>query len=352
MERGMSMRKNSTGVLAFVAVMALVFSGFPIAWCAPQAPLFRAFVLYSVAPDHVAMSARARALITQMGTDNNFIADFTSDSNLVNDTNLAKYQVIIQLHYAPGMLNVSQRAAFEKFIGEGKGWVGVHGAGLIAPMFLGSKVGYWQWFETFFGGIEYVNHPAYQQGTVIVEDRTHPATKNLPAKFTMWDEWYEFNKSPRPNVHVLGRADESTYTPVTPAADHPLIWTNENVPGRVIYIGVGHDSSACGNPNWVTLFHDAVMWAGTIPTSAQSNFPARAKSQLTMRRNNRMVFLGLTNDAMVNGVLTDEAGRVAATSVARNRECRFDCSRLSGGVYMARVRGTKNVYAQKIVIGK
>jgi hypothetical protein len=139
---------------------------------------------------------------------------------------------------------------------------------------------------------------------------------------------------------------------VTPSADHPLIWTNENVPGRVIYIGVGHDSSACGNPTWVTLFHDAVMWAGTLPTAIKSNAPAPAKSAVTMRRNNRFIFLGLKNESLESSVLTDATGRVAAASIAKNRECCFDCSRLSCGVYVVRAQGAKNVYSQNIVIGR
>jgi type 1 glutamine amidotransferase len=348
----MSSMIDSKGAIFFSGAAVWIFLCMQSVWSAPQAPLFRAIVLYSTAVDHVVMSTRAKALITQMGKDNNFSADFTSDTSSINEANLAKYQLFIELHFAPGLLNLQQRAAFQKFIGEGKGWVGIHGAGLIAPMFLGAGVGYWQWFETFFGGVEYVNHPAYQMGTLIVEDRTHPATKNLPAKFQMRDEWYEFNKSPRPSVRVLGKADESTYTQVKPSTDHPLVWTNENTPGRMIYIGVGHDSSACGNPNWVTLFHDAVMWAGTRPTAIRSNASVKEKLSLTVRLNNRLVFLGSTDGPFVNGVLVDVSGRVVAASVEKNHETCFDCSTLPVGMYVVLARGAKNDYSQKVVIGR
>ena len=39
---------------------------------------------------------------------------------------------------------------------------------------------YWQWFEDFLGGIIYSPHPAYQKGTLVIEDRDHPITKGLP----------------------------------------------------------------------------------------------------------------------------------------------------------------------------
>ena len=29
------------------------------------------------------------------------------------------------------------------------------------------------------------------------------------------DEWYTYDKSPRPNVHVLANVDESSYTPAS-----------------------------------------------------------------------------------------------------------------------------------------
>ena len=51
--------------------------------------------------------------------------------------------------------------------------------------------------EDFLGGVIYSPHPKYQQGTLVIEDRTHPITKGLPAKMVLSDEWYEFNESPQ-----------------------------------------------------------------------------------------------------------------------------------------------------------
>jgi type 1 glutamine amidotransferase len=84
--------------------------------------------------------------------------------------------------------------------------------------------------------------------------------RNLPERFEVADEWYEFNKSPRSNVHVLATADESTYKQNKPMGDHPIIWTNEHY-HRVVYIGIGHDASLCTDPNYVMLVKNAILWA-------------------------------------------------------------------------------------------
>jgi len=222
---------------------------------------FKVFTICSTAKDHLVMIAAARPFLEKMASDNNFDIDITTDTSLVNDNNLKKYQVFLQLHEAPFDMSYAQQNAIRHFIEQGKGWVGIHAAGLTGTQFHPNDV-YWQWFEDYFGGVTYSPHPKFQKGTVIMEDRTHPATRNMPERFEISDEWYEFNKSPRPNVHVLGVADESSYHQNIVMGDHPIIWTNPKY-RRMIYIGVGHDSSVCSNPAWAILVRDAILWAGS-----------------------------------------------------------------------------------------
>ena len=224
-------------------------------------PAFRAMVILSRAADHMKMMTRARPFLERMAQENNFVVDITDDTSQLNDANLARYQVVIQLQQAPFDMSQGQQDALQRFILQGKGWVGIHAAGLTGRDFVSPSKRYWEWFEDLMGGVIYSPHPAFQKGTVVVEDRKHPATKNLPAKFEVSDEWYEFDKSPRPNVHVLATADESTYKQNKPMGDHPIIWTNLKF-RRMIYIGIGHDASLCQDDNFFKLVRDAVIWAG------------------------------------------------------------------------------------------
>ncbi len=223
-------------------------------------PAFRVLAITSKAKHHLDMIASARPFLEKMAAENNFMVDMTDDTSQMNDANLARYQVFIQLQEAPFDMSGSQQAALQKFIEQGKGWVGIHAAGLTGKSFVGAGKTYWQWFEDFMGGISYSPHPAFQKGTVIVEDRSHPITRGLPEKFEVSDEWYEFDKTPRPHVHVLARADESTYHQNKPMGDHPIIWTNPHY-HRMIYIGIGHDSSLFVDPHYQLLLRNAIVWA-------------------------------------------------------------------------------------------
>ena len=228
-----------------------------------QPERFKVLVLCSKAKDHTKMIAAGRPYLEKMADDNHFSIYITDDTSKINDNNLAQYQVVVQLHLAPFDMSYSQQEALQKFILQGKAWVGIHAAGLTGTGFLAPETKYWQWFEDFIGGVTYSPHPVFQNGTVVVEDRRHPAMRNLPEKFEIGDEWYEFNKSPRDNVRVLATADESSYKQNKPMGDHPIIWTNEKFE-RMIYIGIGHDASAWENQYFNILLRDAILWAASV----------------------------------------------------------------------------------------
>ncbi|HEY4289093.1 MAG TPA: ThuA domain-containing protein [Puia sp.] len=227
----------------------------------PPKPSFRVLVVASRAKDHLKMIAAARPFFETMAAANHFDLDFSDDTSLINPVNLSRYQVFVMLHLAPFDMSASQQAALQHFVEEGKGWVGIHAAGLTGKQFRGAGSPYWQWFEDFMGGIIYSPHPAFQKATLIVEDRKHPATLHLPARMEVPDEWYEFDKSPRDKVRVLASVDESSYHQNKPMGDHPIIWTNQRY-RRMIYIGIGHDPVLLADSNYATLLRDAILWAG------------------------------------------------------------------------------------------
>lgn len=225
-------------------------------------PAFKVLAIASADPDHDPMIIKSKAFLEKIAAENNFEVVVSRDASLINDANLAQYQVFVQLHLAPFDMTQLQQEALQKFIISGKGWVGVHAAGLTGTQFKGPDAPYWMWFEHLMGDIIYSPHPAKQTGTILVEDRKHPITKDLPASFSFYDEWYEFNRSPRDKVHVLATADESSYKPAIPMGDHPMIWVNENF-RRAVYIGIGHDTTACTDANFKILMRNSILWAAS-----------------------------------------------------------------------------------------
>lgn len=223
---------------------------------------FRAIIVASEAGDHRPMSARAESFFAEMAARHGFAAEFSYGPDAVSEANLQRCDVLVMCHLAPFELSGEQQAAQQAYIERGGGWVGLHAAGLAGREFLAPGTAYWQWYEEFLGGVTYSPHPRYQVGTLRIEDRTHPATCNLPGEFEMACEWYEFNGNPRPGARVLAVADETTYKQNRSMGDHPMIWVNERY-RRAIYIGLGHDPSAFESAPYCTLLRDSVLWAAS-----------------------------------------------------------------------------------------
>jgi type 1 glutamine amidotransferase len=114
------------------------------------------------------------------------------------------------------------------------------------------------------GGIMFKDYlPGGTSAKLTVEDKDHPVMKGLPATFTTKDEWYLYDKSPRPNVRVLASIDEATYDPPKDKkmGDHPVIWTNEHIKARNVYIAMGHFPELFNDEAYTTLVRNAIFWA-------------------------------------------------------------------------------------------
>lgn len=245
----------------------------------------KVLVVASSDHDHSPMITAAKQFFEGLASANHFEVDFTRDAKMITENNLSNYQVFIQLHLAPFDMTQQQQFAVQQYISRGRGWIGIHAAGLTGKAFIDPKTPYWQWFEKVMGDVVYSPHPAIQNGNVVVEDPNHPVTKNLPASFTIRDEWYEFNKSPRPNVHILATADETSYKPAKPMGDHPIIWTNPQY-DRVLYIGIGHDVTICKDPNFAILMKNAIYWAASkVENKEQLALDQSLNQELTILTN-------------------------------------------------------------------
>ena len=224
---------------------------------------FHALVLAERGDQHEAFVVAALEWLKATAQKDNFAIDVFENPDRFNKAFLAKYQVFIQLNYPPYRWNDEAKAAFQDYVEQGRGgWVGFHHATL-----LGEFDGYpmWPWFSDFMGGIRFKNYIAKRvSGTVIVEDAAHPSLSGVPSTFVVeQEEWYTYDKDPRPNVHVLARVDESSYQPSSDIkmGDHPVVWTNEKMKARNIYILMGHHPSLLKNEAYTALVHNAILWA-------------------------------------------------------------------------------------------
>lgn len=184
------------------------------------------------------------------------------NADKITDEFLKDYGLVIQLDFPPYTWPEAAQEAFEDYIDNGKGsWIGFHHATL-----LGEFDGYplWKWFSEFMGDIKFHNYVAeLADGTVCVEDSIHPVMKGISREFVLPDdEWYTYDKSPRPNVTVLASVDESSYSTPTniKMGDHPVIWTNPSKKARNVYFQFGHSPKLFESEDFVQVFSNAIDW--------------------------------------------------------------------------------------------
>jgi type 1 glutamine amidotransferase len=198
---------------------------------ASAAPLTRVLVFSRTAGFRHDSIPAGIAAIRQLGTQNGFAVDATEDASAFTAANLAQYQAVVWLSTTGDVLNATQQAAFEAYVSGGGGYVGVHAA---------ADTEYdWPWYGGCAGAY-FASHPAQQQASLIVEDRTNDSTAHLPATWSRFDEWYNYRTNPRGAVNVLIRLDESSYSGGTMGADHPITWWHDVGSGRAWYTGLGH----------------------------------------------------------------------------------------------------------------
>jgi type 1 glutamine amidotransferase len=193
--------------------------------------------------------------VRALGERNGFHIDAGEDAGAFTDANLARYRVVVFLNTTGEVLDADQRAAFERFIRQGGGFVGIHAA---------SDTGYqWSWYGGLVGNY-FLRHPAIQPATLKVIDPSHASTRHLPITWRRTDEWYDFRHELTSDITVLIRIDESTYRGGRMGADHPIAWYHEYDGGRAWYTAIGHTIESYGEPLVLEHLTGGILWAAGL----------------------------------------------------------------------------------------
>lgn len=192
------------------------------------------------------------AALAELGRRSGFEVVATEDPGVFGAGELAAFDVVAFLSTSGTVLDDDGRVAFEDFVRNGKGFVGIHGASTTE----------YEW--PFFGdlvGARFDRHPAVQPGRIVVEDGGHPACAHLPSVWERVDEWYDFHTNPRAGVRVLLSADETSYEDGRMGADHPLAWCHENCGGRSFYTALGHTEESYREPAMLAHLLGGIRYA-------------------------------------------------------------------------------------------
>ena len=145
--------------------------------------------------DNLAASAAA---IRELGKQNGFGVDVSTNPAVFADETLKKYRVLIFANSNnEAFENDEQRAAFQRYLRSGGGFMGIHSS-------TGSER-QWAYFQQMQGA-KFLRHSPLQKFTVNVVDTNHPATAHLANVWAWEDECYFFTNL-NPGLRVLLTVD-------------------------------------------------------------------------------------------------------------------------------------------------
>ncbi|WP_433133277.1 RICIN domain-containing protein [Micromonospora sp. CA-240977] len=266
----------------FVALVVAVTAGLAVnaSRSAQAAPTFKVLAFYNGTWDaaHIDFVKDARAWFPQAAAQYGFSWEATNNWSLLNTANLAQYKVVMFLDDAPPS---GQRAAFQQYMQNGGAWLGFHVSAWT------DNPSSWSWYyNTFLGsGSFQTNTWGPTRVTMRADNRTHPATRNLPATFpSSISEWYSWSNDLRqnPNIDILASVDASSFPVGTDPNQswyggyYPLVWSNRQF--KMLYANFGHNamnystntglSSTFDSAQQNQLLIDGLHWlagVGTVP---------------------------------------------------------------------------------------
>lgn len=195
------------------------------------------------------------ALIIKLGKENGFAVDVSDKPDVFTDANLKQYRVAVFANSNNRAFDTEeQKAAFQRFIRDGGGFVGIHSA-------CGSERK-WPWFWSLLGGT-FVRHARLQPFTIQVVDTKHPATAHLGETWKWEDEFYFLKEMPA-DLHILLAGDLSTLTDPAKPKDKttwPLAWCHEFEGGRAFYTSLGHKQQCYADPKFQQHILGGILWA-------------------------------------------------------------------------------------------
>jgi uncharacterized protein len=163
----------------------------------------------------------------------------------------------VYLHYTSGgQFHTAQQRALAAAVAAGKGFVGIHCANIMG--WCGDSVDPADrpLFELL--GNRYLSHgPGHHEGRHTIEIvADHPVTKGV-ADFELFDEYYEFELADE-KIDVLAQRRRADGVII------PVMYAREVGLGRVVYLALGHDMRAWGEPPFRRLVRGALRWAAGL----------------------------------------------------------------------------------------
>ncbi|RPH94688.1 MAG: ThuA domain-containing protein [Calditrichaeota bacterium] len=232
-----------------------------------QAQTNRQFdILVYAAPDfyHSVCIPTAISSLEKLAERYQFGFSWTQEKARFAEPELFRYAAVVFLNSTGDDFTEDERQNLQKFIHEGRGFVGIHAASATQKK--------WPWYDQLIGRV-FIEHPEVQFGVLQVITKHFPATMHMSERWLWSDEWYTFEMVPvNKNLIDLLTVDEKTYDPTKDWGRgkmkgmgdfHPISWYQEFEGGRSFYTALGHMPELYADDVFMSHLLGGIYWAAT-----------------------------------------------------------------------------------------
>lgn len=196
----------------------------------------------------------AALVFQQIGTEAGFATRRAAGTGRFIDPRPETAQSDVYLFYTSGgQFGTAQQEALAQAVAGGKGMVSVHCSNIMRWQGDGLDPADRPLFELL--GNRYLSHgPGHHEGRHTIEIvADHPAAEGV-TDFELFDEYYEFELADE-KITVLAQRHRADGVVI------PVMYAREVGAGRVVYLALGHDMRAWGEPPFRALVRQSLAWA-------------------------------------------------------------------------------------------
>ena len=217
--------------------------------------------------DHGEARAEARTVFAELAQRHEWNFSQASDSKIFTDEGLSQIDVIVFDNNSGLLFNESEKAAFEKWVTNGGGVVGVHGASYAHKAVSSDNNAAWPFWYGLWGVLHKTgpkNGPQGRRGYadwIVMKGEGVKGSDRLPKRWQLEKvEWYFWNyHADYASVRVLATAEVKQNQPELPSV-YPVTWCHEYQGGRVWYTNMGHYAENYRQPEFVQHLLNGIQW--------------------------------------------------------------------------------------------
>lgn len=218
--------------------------------------------------DHVEARAEAARVFPRLAQTHGWAFTQASDSAIFTAEGLREIEVIIFDNNSGIVLDPAEQAAFEAWVKNGGGVVGIHGATHAHKGVDEANIAEWPFWYAMWGVLHKSGPQEGPNGRRgypdwIVMTPAAPAwARTLPPRWLLEKvEWYFWNHHPSyGEKQVLATAEVQANQPGLPAV-YPVTWCGPFRGGRIWYTNMGHYAENFHQPEFIQHLVDGVNWA-------------------------------------------------------------------------------------------